>query len=230
MSSGPAASFLLSLSEPERSRLEGAGGRRTHRAGDVVFREGGDSDSAVVVLEGHVKIVKLSVDGRAALIELRGPGDLVGEQGVIDHATRSASVVALTDLVVLGIPADGLRELLRTEAAITNAVLETVVARLRRASLRQLELGTFDGVSRVCARLVELSERFGRPAAVGRAGIVIDSPLSQQELADWVGLSRDGVVRALQVLRRVGLVTTSRQLFVLLDVDAIAARAAGRPG
>jgi CRP-like cAMP-binding protein len=235
VSSGPAASFLERLGPAERSQLERAGDRRRHRTGAVVFHEGGDSDGAIVVLQGHVKVVKLSVDGRAALIELRGPGDLLGEQGVIDRASRSASVVALTELTVLHLPAARFRELLRIEAPITNAVLETVVARLRRASLRQLELSTSDAVSRVCARLTELAARFGRPqekdARSSKVGeIVVDSPLSQQELADWVGLSRDGVVRALQILRRQGLVKTSRQQFVLVDPDAVARRAEGRDG
>lgn len=229
MAGGAVASFLARLSPADRARLEEAGERRRHRAGDVLFHEGDVSDAVLVVSDGHVKIVKLGLDGRTALIELRGPGDLLGEQGVIDRVVRSASIVALTDLTVLRVPADRFRELLRTEAPITNAVLETVVARLRRASLRQLELSTSDGVSRVCARLGELGERFGRPVAAGpadSAGIVIDAPMSQQELADWVGLSRDGVVRALGVLRREGLVTTSRQQFVLVDATEIRRRAA----
>ena len=168
MAGGAVASFLARLSPADRARLEEAGERRRHRAGDVLFHEGGVSDAVLVVSDGHVKVVKLGLDGRTALIELRGPGDLLGEQGVIDRVVRSASIVALTDLTVLRVPADRFRELLRTEAPITNAVLETVVARLRRASLRQLELSTSDGVSRVCARLGELGEQL-RAAGGGRS-------------------------------------------------------------
>jgi CRP/FNR family transcriptional regulator, cyclic AMP receptor protein len=100
-------------------------------------------------------------------------------------------------------------------------LLAVVVGRLRQASGRQLELGTDDVISRVCRRLVELASSHGEPLADG----VLVRALSQQDLADWAGVSRDGVVRALHELREAGLVESGRGRVLIKNLAAVTERA-----
>jgi CRP-like cAMP-binding protein len=105
---------------------------------------------------------------------------------------------------------------------VTTLLWAGVVDRLRRASLRQVESGALDAVGRVCARLVELMARFGRPVDDG--AVTIDGPLTQTDIAAWAGLSREAVVRALHQLRTVGWVATGSRRITVVDVDAVVAR------
>jgi CRP/FNR family cyclic AMP-dependent transcriptional regulator len=193
-----------------------------YSAGDVIIREGDPSSIALVVLAGTVKTTKLAASGREVVLELRGPGDVVGELGVIDGEPRSASVVALDRVDALVFSAPAFNEMLRERAGIAHRLLLTIVGRLRQASARQLELGTIDVVGRVCNRLVELATTHGEPVS---NGVLVRSAISQHELADWAGVSRDGVVRALHELRELGWVETGRRRVVVVNLAALRHRA-----
>ena len=97
-------------------------------------------------------------------------------------------------------------------------ILRLAAERLLYADLQQAQFATHDVVGRVAHRLVELTERFG---TAGEDGIVLDVPLSQEELAGWTGASREAVNKALQVLRSLHLIETGRRRFTVLDVDGL---------
>jgi CRP-like cAMP-binding protein len=168
-------------------------------------------------------LTKTALTGRQAVLELRGPGDLVGEMGAIDRKPRSADVISLSDVEVVVVPADQFEALVRAHGDIAHRLLVIVVARLREASARQLELGTVDVVARVCRRLVELAVN----GTIVDGGVVLRSEMSQQDLADWAGVSRDGVVRALHELRNLGWLETGRRRLIIRDLDAVKRRGGG---
>ena len=102
------------------------------------------------------------------------------------------------------------------------ALIRSIVGRLRDADLKRIEFGAFDILGRVARRLVELADRFGEPSP---DGIRITLPLSQDELAGWVGGSREAVSKALRTLRDRGYLTTARRAMTIRDVDAVRRRA-----
>ena len=104
------------------------------------------------------------------------------------------------------------------------ALLRLVTSRLRDADRKRVEFGAFDIAARVAGRLVELADRFGEPVP---DGVRIPVPLSQDELAGWVGASREAVAKALRVLRDRGLLTTGRRTMTVLDLDGLRRRASG---
>ena len=218
-------SFLEALEPSDVDALHAAGSRRAFDAGDLLCREGEAGAAILVLMSGHVKLTKTAVNGRATMLELRGPGDVLGDMSVLDGAPQSANAVALDRVEVLVVGAARFNELRAERASIANALLGVVVQRLRQASERQHELGTADVVARVCARLVELAETYGAPTADG----VLVHLLSQQELADWAGVSRDGVVRALHELRDAGLLDSGRGKVLIKDLGGILERAGHAP-
>jgi CRP-like cAMP-binding protein len=213
--------FLGLLGEDDRGALLAEGRRSVHRPGEVILHEGSKPTTVAVVLEGTVKLVKLALGGREVVLELRGTGEVIGELGAIDDEPRSASVVALDDVVLFVLDADRFRHLLRERAGIGHAVIVTVTRRLREAAARQLEFGSSDGLRRVCRRVAELAASHGVET---EDGVLIDHAMSQQELADWAGVSRDGVVRALTELRRMGWIETGRQRLVVRRLDDVRQR------
>jgi CRP-like cAMP-binding protein len=202
--------FFDELSEDDRRAVRAVGSSRPSAVGDVLCLEGAPLDQAFVVLRGLVAITKTAMSGRQVLLELRGPGELIGELAVLDGEGRAAMMTVVEPGELLAIPAPAMRRLLLTEAPIAHALLVTLAARLRQSSERHLELGTSEALARVARRLLELWELRGRVP-------IVASPLSQQDLADWAGVSRDGVVRALTTLRADGVVDTARRRFTIHD-------------
>ena len=94
--------------------------------------------------------------------------------------------------------------------------------RFRDADLKRVEFGASDTVGLLAARLVELAERYGQHH---EGGVHIELPLSQDELGAWTGASRAGVAAALRTLRELGWIETGRRHIVVLDDEALRARA-----
>jgi CRP-like cAMP-binding protein len=222
----PATTFLGGLDQADLDAVVRAGRAVMHRPGETVLREGGPSTSVVFVTSGTVKLVKSAPSGRDVVLELRGPGEVMGDLGAIDGEPRSASAVALdrVDLVVLA--ASTFLDLTRSRPGVAQAMIATLVRRLREASGRQLELGSTDVVGRVCARLAQLCTSHGQPSD---DGVLLDRAISQQELADWCGSSRDSVVRALGELRQQGWIATGRQRVLVVEPELVKGRAEGPP-
>jgi CRP/FNR family cyclic AMP-dependent transcriptional regulator len=101
-------------------------------------------------------------------------------------------------------------------------LLERMTRHLIDSDRRRLELIAYDSVGRVARRLVELTDRYGEPV---EGGMRITLPISQTELASWVGISRKAVSNTLQVLRRRGWIQTGRKTIIVKDLDALRARA-----
>ena len=101
-------------------------------------------------------------------------------------------------------------------------LLRMLTGRLRDADRKRIEFGARDTIGRVAARLVELAEQFGTE---GGTGVVIDLPFSQQELAGWIGSSRESVVKALTQMRARGWIETGRRSITVRDMAALRTRA-----
>ena len=203
---GPVA-FLDALSELDRTAMLAGVRRRPFAKGAVLLREGDDGDDFAIMLSGRVKLIARGASGRAVLVGLRGPGALLGELGAIDGRPRAADVVALEP----GEAAIGsivfLRRFLAERPAAMQVVANLLVQRLREADRGRVELAAHDALGRVALRLLELADNYG---VMESRGVRIQLPLSQDELADWTGMSRQALARALSALRKDGVVSTHR--------------------
>ena len=188
----------------------------------VIFREADQSDSVLVLVSGRVKAYSSTGGGTEVLLAVRGPGALVGELAAIDQRPRSATVEALEPVTALVLPLGAFQEYLRAHGRIALLLAQTLADRLRDADRKRIEFGAHDTLGRVAARLVELADRFGQPTD---EGVRIALPLSQDELAGWIGSSREAVSKALQTLRADGTIRTSRLTVVVYDLPALRARA-----
>jgi len=214
--------FLARIGADRAAELTAMGTRRGYPAGAILFLEGDVAHEAVVVLSGDLKVVVGSADGRDVVLDLFGPGGLVGEWSVIDGKTRSATVTALSDVEVLTLPAVPFREFLDRHPEVREGLLLDTIGRLRAQVRHQLEFGAGDAMGRVCARLVELAERFGH---LDGDTTVIHSPLSQADLAAWTGLSREAVVKAMRQLRSMGWISNRGPDITVHDLERLRRRA-----
>lgn len=186
----------------QRARL------RSFAANTVVVNEGDEGSSLFVVQQGSLKVFLTDEGGREVTLSLLDPGDYFGELALLDEAPRSASVIAVTRSELLQIPRSAFLEMIEAHPACMQVVVRNLVARIRKLSdnVRSLALvDVFGRMSRVFDTL-----------AVERDGLrVIDRRLTQQDLANLIGASREMVNRILRDLVAGGYVEIESQRIVL---------------
>jgi CRP-like cAMP-binding protein len=216
------------LSVADRAALLAAGTVRRFAAGDMLFRAGDWAQHVMFIEQGRVKVVSAGRDGREALLAIRGPGELIGEFAVMDGKPRSAGVQALEPVRARAIPATRFKAFLKERPDASSALVNTILGRLREADRRRLELAVYDVATRVAMFLLELA---GQPTSGrGRGSSTHSAPatkpivvvMSQRELADATGSSREAVVKVLRRLRSTGMITTSRRAITIMRPDLLA--------
>jgi len=218
-----ARSFLSRLADSEREALLTVGVRRTFATGSVLLFQDEQDDRVILILDGRVKVIRANQGSHELLLAIRDPGDLLGELAFIDGLPRVATVTALEEVEALVMTAGALRGHLRSNPDVAVALLESVTARFREDSVQRMQFAALDTLGRLSSRIVELADRYGRPSA---RGIVVEMPISQDELTTWTGASRAGVAKALQTLRELGWLETERRLLILRDVESLRGRSA----
>lgn len=216
-------SFSARLTPGERAAVHELGVRRTFPRQAVLMFEHEPGDRVMLLLSGRVKTGRVGHDGHEVLLSLRDPGDLLGELAFIDGQPRLATVTALEPVEALVIAAHSFRAHLETTPRVAVALLEVITRRFRDTTLKRSQFAMSDTLARLAARIVELAERYGQACD---AGVAVVSPLSQEELAAWIGASRAGVAHALQTVRELGWVDTDRRHYLIRDIYALRARAA----
>ncbi|KXK58346.1 hypothetical protein AWW66_30290 [Micromonospora rosaria] len=181
---------------------------------DVLLRQGDNTQHVLVVLAGCLKVVRSEIDGSRALLTLRFAGDVVGDLAAVDLEPRSATVTALTTAVTRLLTGPQFRRLL-TRPAFAAGFAAYTVSRLRASDAQRAALAVLSVRERLARAMIHLDRESQR--ADGRAGI----RLSQVELAELVGASRNAVVTELTALRAAGIVTTGRWEITVVDPMAL---------
>jgi CRP/FNR family cyclic AMP-dependent transcriptional regulator len=210
--------FGAQLTEQEWADLLRHGRPRRLPTGAPLFVEGSYSDTVAIVISGRVKVFTSAEDGTEVMLDVRGPGALLGELAVIDGKPRSASVTSLQTTEIFTVGFREFTAFLHTHPRTMWLLMRILTDRLRDADRKRIEFGIYDTQNRVARRLVELADRFGEPT---ESGIRITLPLTQDELANWVGASREAVTKALRILRTNGYVRTHRRAFTVIDIEGL---------
>ncbi|MCF3136113.1 Crp/Fnr family transcriptional regulator [Streptomyces olivochromogenes] len=184
--------------------------------GQVIFWEGQPSHSVLVIEEGHVKVTQRASDGAEVILAIRGPGEVMGDEGVLMEEPRSATVTTITDVVGVDIAADDLLRFVE-EQKLWPEMYKAAVRR-RRQSDQQVLLARLGVRNRLARWLLELANEIGEQTD---DGWVLAVSMSQQDLASRIGASRDAVAIELRKLREQKLVTTGRRQITLHDLEAL---------
>jgi CRP-like cAMP-binding protein len=205
-----AASLISSLSE-----------RRVAK-GEILFHEGEPGDHLYVILEGKVKLGRASADGRESLMAILGPGEMFGELSLFDPGPRAATATALTEAQVYRLGNAELMPWLATRPEVAAALLQALARRLRRTNEAMADLVFSDVPGRVAKALMDLGEKFGTMTA---NGLQVTHDMTQEELAQLVGASRETVNKALADFAQRGWIQLESRQVLILDVDRLGKRA-----
>ena len=184
----------------------------------VLFRKGDPGTHMVVVVRGRVKVCTHSEDGKELVLNLINPGEVVGEVALLDGADRTADAVTLVDSDLLILERRDFIPFLHRRPDACMRLIAVLCERLRRTSELLEEALFLEGSSRLAKRLVHLAEIFGKPVP---DGIKIGISLSQQQLGNMVGMSRESMNKQLKQWRQDGLVRIEDGCYVLTKPEAL---------
>lgn len=190
--------------------------------GQVLFREGDPGDRLYVVEEGKVKLGTTSSDGRDTLLAVVGPSEMIGELSLFDPGPRTATATALTDAVLRGLSHDALRPWLAGRPEVAETLLRALAQRLRRTNEQMSDLVFSDVPGRVAKALIDLGERFGVQVA---DGLQVTHDMTQEELAQLVGASRETVNKALADFAHRGWIKLESRSVTIYDAERLQRRA-----
>jgi CRP-like cAMP-binding protein len=190
--------------------------------GEVLFHEGERGDRLYVIERGKIKLGRRSNDGRENLLAVLGPGEMFGELSLFDPGPRTATATVVADARVQELGHQDLVAWLQTNPAVAKHLLQALARRLRRTNEALADLVFSDVPGRVAKALLDLSTRFGEPV---EDGLRVAHDLTQEELAQLVGASRETVNKALADFAARGWVRREGRAVVLLDVDRLERRA-----
>src|SRR3984885_3859645 len=187
----------------------------TLKRGATIFSKGDPGNSLFAVISGTVKISISSADGRSAILNLIGAGEIFGEMSVLDGQARSADATANTSCEIFAIDRREFLPFVRSQPALAMKFIELLCTRLRWTSdqVEQVILQNLPG--RLAGALIRLTQKY-KPAPAGRA-----IAITQQEISEMVGMTRESINKQLRVWAARNWVRLEHGAIVVLDANSL---------
>lgn len=189
--------------------------KRVVPKGSIIFYADDPGNACYIVVEGKVKIVINSGDGREHILGILNPLDLFGEMSLIDGHERSATAIAVEESNVLTIQREEFLKLLREYPGIPLKLLAVLSRRLRSTDAHVESLAFLSAPGRVARLLIGLAQESGAKSPEGKPSFT--SRMTRQEMANLTGTSRETFTRVLMDYQERGLVEIDRNSFILQD-------------
>ena len=187
----------------------------TLKRGTTIVSKGDPGNSLFAVISGTVKISISSPDGRTAILNLIGPGEIFGEVAVLDGPARTADATANTNCEIFIIDRREFIPFVRSQPALAMKFIELLCTRLRWTSDQVEEVILRDLPSRLASALLRLTEK--HKLAPGGRTIAI----TQQEISEIVGMTRESINKQLRVWAARNWVRLEHGAIVVLDAESL---------
>ena len=188
------------------------------RTGELLFREGDESRAVYAVVSGRINLFITTPVGRDVILGFKVPVQGFGELSAIDAGPRSASAIAMESTLIAQMTGDEFLDQLYQVPTLSLTVLRGLAEQLRALNGRISARSSDHTPQRVGQLLIELTVKFRRH---GPAGSVVVIPISQDEVAAWVGSTREATARSLALFRRAGSIETGRNRITVVDTESL---------
>ena len=189
--------------------------------GSILFKEGDDGEHLYVIIDGKLKLGTSSGDGRENLLSILGPGEMFGELSLFDPGPRTSTATAVTDAKLLSLSHERVIPWLKQNPEVSLQLLTRLSQRLRRTNEAVGDLVFSDVPGRVAKALIDLGDRFGKTSP---EGLLVNHDLTQEELAQLVGASRETVNKALADFAGRGWLKLDGRSVLITDVERLGKR------
>ncbi|QLL24467.1 Crp/Fnr family transcriptional regulator [Actinobacteria bacterium IMCC26103] len=189
--------------------------------GSILFKEGDDGEHLYVIVDGKLKLGTSSGDGRENLLSILGPGEMFGELSLFDPGPRTSTATAVTDAKLLSLSHEKVIPWLKQNPEVSLQLLTRLSQRLRRTNEAVGDLVFSDVPGRVAKALIDLGDRFGKTTP---EGLLVNHDLTQEELAQLVGASRETVNKALADFAGRGWLRLDGRSVLITDLERLSKR------
>ena len=190
--------------------------------GHMVFVEGEPGERLYVIISGKVKIGRCSADGRENLLTIVGPSDIFGELSILNPGPRTTSATTITEVSAVSMDRDALRAWIADHPEIAEQLLRVLARRLQRTNNDLADLITTDVPGRVAKQLLRLAQQFGTQEG---GALRVTHDLTQEEIAQLIGASRQTVGKALADFAQRGWIQSGHKSVLIKDSERLARRA-----
>jgi len=205
-----AVPFFTQLSDHELDLVRAVATEKTYPKNAVVLTEGEAGDSLYMIQAGKVKVFIGDEEGREIILKILGPGSFFGEMSMIDKQPRSASVTTLETSTFLVLQHAAFEKCVEQAPTIGNMVMQILAQRVREADRKIGTLALMDVYGRVASTLLELD-------VYTNGKLMVGEKLSQQDLANMVGASREMVNRILKDLSDRGFISIESKSITIIN-------------
>ena len=182
--------------------------------GNYIFLEDSEGEQCFFVLEGSVKVTRLSKDGREVILAMLNEGDFFGEMSLLDGESRSANVIALEKTKVLTLDRNDFIEVVNDYPQIAVQLLKELARRLRKSDRQIASLSLSDAEKRIALCIIRFADEQG---VIQNGKVSIPKTPIQQDIANMAGTSRETVSRALGLLEKEDLIERNGRELIILD-------------
>lgn len=190
--------------------------------GTTIFDEGEPGDRLYIIISGKVKLARHAADGRENLLTVMGPSDMFGELSIFDPGPRTSSAICVTEVVCATMDSTMLHDWIGQHPQISEQLLRVLARRLRRTNNSLADLIFTDVPGRVAKALLQLANRFGTHEG---GALRVNHDLTQEEIAQLVGASRETVNKALAEFAHRGWIRLEGKSVLITDTERLAKRA-----
>lgn len=212
------SALFAALDDGDIVAILGLAHSEKYAAKHVIFHEGEEGDRLLLLLEGRVKVSLSSAEGKEAILSILEPGQLIGEMSLLDGGHRSATVTAMDACRFMAIRRKDFLGFLEQRPSVALALLQALSLRLRATNDMVGNLSFLNLPARLARILLNLGQQYGKHTG---EGIVIGLKLSQEELGNLVGVSRESVNRQVRVWVETGVLDYAHGILILKDSDAL---------
>jgi CRP-like cAMP-binding protein len=211
--------LLEGLTDQELRAISELATRRRCRARQTVVQQSDPGEELFAVVSGRLKAVSTDPEGRETALAVMGPGEVFGEVALLDGGPRSLSVVALEPCELLVIHRDHWLRFVRGSPETAIKLLAVLAGRLRRLTERSEDVAFLRVGERLAKRLAALADSFGIRDADGSVRLALK--MSQQEMGDLVGATRESANKQIRAWEEAGLVRQDHGQLLIPDLEAL---------
>jgi CRP/FNR family transcriptional regulator, cyclic AMP receptor protein len=199
--------LFAKLSEDQLNVLAGHLRFRRYRKGATIFHQGDPGTALYLIEKGEVKLTILSLTGKEVVLGLLGPGAFFGELALLDGETRSSNAIVRTTCELQALEREHLFSFLESHPQAGGSMFAALGHRLRRTTEQLHDVVFLDGPGRLAKALLQFTQTRSGP---GPDGILRPPRLTQDDLGEIVGGTRESINRWLRAFARQGLIRCRR--------------------
>ena len=202
------------LSEEELGYISEKMIARHYESGKFIFLEDSEGEQCFFVVQGSVKVTRLSKDGREVILAMLNEGEFFGEMALLDGESRSANVIALEQTEVLTLNREDFLIVLHDYPQIAIQLLKEMAHRLRKSDRHIASLSLSDAEKRIALCVIRFADEQG---IIKRGQVSIPKVPIQQDIANMAGTSRETVSRAINLLEKENFIKRKGRELLILD-------------